>query len=262
VGDLLSARAVREAPARLAAGGIAQMLVNWEVGHGDGWDDRVRAWVAEGADGIGGDVLDAWVVQRELADPAIYAETWIADGGQPDPATARRWYAAWLDDFEARGVSEIGFGIVTLRRRPAGTGAALRRFEDHPAPVPGQLRDAVAAVLAGHDALTATGALDEPAALLPLRLALADGVTEQRTYTPGDEDPQEVTLVDGRRLGRVVRASTELAGTVGACDGDLTVAAITSAVAAILDEPEGALRARVLPALSRLVADGLLEIRS
>ena len=49
--------------------------------------------------------------------PAQYAETWARDGGHhPGTADFDAMYAAWLDDFAARDVEAIGFGIVTLHR--------------------------------------------------------------------------------------------------------------------------------------------------
>lgn len=258
VGDGMSARAFREFPTRLAADGVAQFLANWEVRSGEDWDERVRAWVDDAAGGVPGHALDAWVVQRELADPALYAETWVADGGRPDAATERAWSEAWLDDLDSRDVEAVGFGIVTLRRRDGA--AALRRFDDHPQPLPGPLRDALAAGLAGHDALRRAGAHADPARLLPLRLVVADGLREHRDHRPGQPDPETIALVDTRRLGATVQVSTALAATVGACDGELPVAAITTAVAALLDAGEGEVRDRVLPALVRLVADGSLTV--
>ncbi len=67
-----------------------------------------------------------------------------------------------------------------------------------------------------------------------------------------------VLLRQGGGFGRVVRASTALAGLVGACDGELPIGAITAALADLLDEPLGELTGRLLPAVRGLVADGLL----
>ena len=101
---------VRAVGEHLEPGGIAQFLGNWEVPRGTTWTDRVGAWL----DGTG---LDAWVVQREVQDPAEYAETWVRDGGHhPGTADFNAMYAAWLDDFAARDVESIGFGVVTLQR--------------------------------------------------------------------------------------------------------------------------------------------------
>ena len=53
-------------------------------------------------------------MQRDVQDPAEYAATWARDGGHlPGSWVYEEMYAAWLDDFAARGVEGIGFGIVT-----------------------------------------------------------------------------------------------------------------------------------------------------
>ncbi|GAB2450414.1 DUF7059 domain-containing protein [Xylanimonas ulmi] len=99
----------------LAPGGTAQLLGNWEHRRGQEWTERVGSWL----DASG---LDGWVIQREVLDPAEYAETWIRDGGttpERDPDAWAGAYGAWLDDFASRDVEAIGFGIVTLRR-PGG----------------------------------------------------------------------------------------------------------------------------------------------
>src|SRR5699024_3462443 len=82
----------------LAPGGTVQMLGNWEVRRGQDWTERVGEWL----DASG---LDGWVIQRELLDPARYAETWLRDGGltaDRDPDGYAAAYAAWLDDFASR----------------------------------------------------------------------------------------------------------------------------------------------------------------
>ena len=143
VGDGLVAAVVSGAREHLAPGGIAQLLGNWEVrGDEAAARDRVLGW-AEG--------LDVWVVQRDLLDPAEYAETWVRDGGA-HPGTAR-WRAlvrAWLDDFADRGVTAIGAGYLTLRAPGPGT-APMRRFEHLDAPLAGGVAEAIAAGLAAHD---------------------------------------------------------------------------------------------------------------
>ncbi len=263
VGDAVSARMVREAPSRLRRDGIAQFLANWEVPAGAAWDDRIRGWVATAADDAArtGDVVDVWVVQRELADPGLYAEAWISDGGRPDQAVAARWYESWLSDFETRQVEAIGFGIVTMRRRSSGV-APLRRYDDRPEALPGPLRVALSAGLAGHDALGALGALGDASGLLGARLTIADGVVERRDYQPGAADPRTVHLVDTARFGRMMKASAALGGVVGACDGELNVATIIGAVADLLGLAESDVREQVLPSLRRMVAEGMLVVTS
>lgn len=241
----------------LAPGGVAQMLVNWEHRRGEPWTERVGAWLDDSG-------LDGWVVEREVLDPAEYAETWIRDGGTTagrEPAAWAAAYGAWLDDFASRDVEAIGFGIVTLRRPVAadgGTGAGrvtLRRLEEHHGALRQPLGGHVAALLAAHDWLEHR----DDDALAAERLVVADDVTEERYLSPGASDPSVIVVRQGDGLGRGVQASTGLAAFVGVCDGELTVGQTVGALAALLDVPPSDLAAELLPAVRGLVRDGFLS---
>ncbi len=255
-GDAVVAELIRTVGSVLAPGGVAQLLGNWEHRRGEPWAQRVGRWV----DGSG---LDAWVVQREVLDPAEYAETWIRDGGTTpdrDPAAWARAYATWLDDFAAREVEAVGFGLVTLRR-PAvaaraggGSGGRLRRLEEVTGPVHRPLGDHIAAGLAGHEWLRAR----DDAALGEARLVVPPDVTEERHHAPGAADPSLILLRQGGGFGRTVAASTGLAALVGACDGDLPVGALVAAVSGLLGVPAADLAADLLPQVRELVRDGFL----
>jgi hypothetical protein len=224
------------------------LLGNWEDRDGEGWIDRVTGWL----DASG---LDGWIVQRELQDPAEYAETWIRDAGQHLSKNADELYAAWLADFATRGVTGVGFGLVTLRRPVnAGERPSLRRLEERRSG-PGLPTGAeVTAALLAHDWLT----VRDDAALLSETLRVAGDVTEERHHRPGEEDPAVILLRQGGGAGRAVQASTALAGFVGACEGELAVGQLTSALAVLLEVPEAGLITELLPAVRGLITDGLL----
>ncbi|MEW9264001.1 methyltransferase [Kineococcus endophyticus] len=243
-GDSLVARLVGEVGAVLAPGGVAQLLGNWELHDGQSWSQRLEGWL----EGTG---LDAWVVQREVADPALYAETWIRDGGQKAGPRFDELYAAWLDDFDARGVTGVGFGVVTLRR-PERPGAPLRRFEENLAALSDPLGEVFARGLATHDRLAAVEDLGD------LTVTVAPDVTDERFHTPGDPDPRIVLLRQGGGLRRFAQVDGDLAGLVGACDGELTVGQITAGLAVLGDEAVGDVRTRLYPRVRSLVEDGFL----
>jgi methylase of polypeptide subunit release factors len=249
-GDAIVRELVTDVGAVLAPGGVAQLLGNWEVRRGERWHERVGEWIDDSG-------LDGWVVQRELQDPAQYAETWIRDGGTTPDRDRDAWaarYGAWLDDFASRDVEAIGFGIVTLRRPVAGL-ATMRRLEEVTGPVRQPLGPVVAECLAAHDWLAAR----DDDALAGERLVVAPDVTEERYLTPGDIDPSVVLLRQGRGFGRAVRAGTALAGFVGACDGELTVGQIVGALGALLEVGVADVAAEVVPSVRGLVLDGLLQ---
>lgn len=249
----------------LAPGGVAQLLGNWEHRRGEPWTERVGAWLDEALDGTG---IDGWVIERELLDPAEYAETWIRDGGTTrdrDPAAWAAAYAAWLDDLASRDVEGVGFGMILLRRPdpagPAGGRRTLRRLEELHGGVVQPLGAHLADCLAAHDALTALGPVGSgqaDVALAAAHLVTAPDVTEERYLRPGAADPDVVLLRQGVGFQRSVRASTGLAALVGACDGELSVGQIVAAIAALLGVDADALAAELAPEVRGMVGDGFL----
>jgi hypothetical protein len=262
VGDALVEQVVRQAGAHLAPGGIAQLLGNWEYRAAPGDAsvvldglERVRGWVASA--GAQDAALDAWVIERERQDAPAYAETWIRDGGtRPGTPGFDPLYGAWLDDFEERGVREVGFGYVLLRRPREGA-PTLARYERVDSAVgsnPVGLGDHLAACLAGHDWVVHR----DDAALLRETLVYASDVTEERHYWPGHDDPVVMTLRQGGGFARSVPLDTGLAAFVGACDGDLTVGQIAQALADLFDVPLPELWMELEPRIRSLVLDGFL----
>lgn len=251
VGDALVEAVVRGAADHLEPGGIAQLLGNWEYrGRRDALD-RVRAWVTG---------LDHWVVEREVQHVTVYAETWIRDGGtRPGTPEFDRLYDAWLDDFAARGVHQVGFGYVLLRRpdeaRDLPRLARLERLHGPLGDNGSGLGGHLAGCLAAHDR---QASLDD-GGLASAHLVVAGDVTEERHYWPGDEDPTAMLLHQGGGFGRAITLDTGLAALVGACDGELSVGAIVAALAHLLEVDEAALSAELLPAVRTLIDDGMLR---
>jgi methylase of polypeptide subunit release factors len=287
VGDELVRRLVTSVGSVLRPGGVAQLLGNWEQRRGESWTERVSGWLAESG-------LDGWVVQREMQDPAEYAETWIRDAGQHLSKDADELYAAWLADFSSRQVEGVGFGLVTLRKpldaatgdstgdagTPSGgesrptprrapnppvrggpigagirSGGRLRRLEERRTGPGLPTGNEILAGLIAHDWL----AVRDDAALLNSVLLVAADITEERHLIPGADDPSVILLRQGGGAGRVVQASTALAGLVGACSGELTVGQLTGALSGLLEVPEADLSAELLPAVRSLITDGFLH---
>ncbi|KGM09408.1 SAM-dependent methyltransferase, partial [Cellulomonas bogoriensis 69B4 = DSM 16987] len=254
-GDDLVRELVEGVGAVLAPGGVAQMLGNWEHRRGEDWRERVGSWL----DASG---LDGWMVQREVQDPARYAETWLRDGGLTPDRDPDGWAAAvdaWMTDLESRDVEGVGLGFVVLRRPPhAGAGPSLRRLEEWTGPLQQPLGPYLEACLEAHDRLTV---LDDDA-LAGLHLTVAPDVTEERHLRPGATDPEVVLLRQGGGPGRTVQVGTALAGLVGACDGELSVGQVVGALGALLGAPTEQLAAELLPAVRDLVRDGMMIMPS
>ncbi|WP_437385876.1 DUF7059 domain-containing protein [Plantibacter flavus] len=251
VGDALVESVFRDAAAHLHEDGVAQFLGNWEYRWGADGLDRVSAWIDQSAESV-----DAWVIEREVQDPAEYAETWIRDGGtRQGTPEFERLAGAWLDDFAGRSVTGVGFGYVLLRRtadqRPM---RRLERLHGQVGSNSAGLGAHLAVCLVAHDWHTA---LDDEA-LLRERVTIAGDVTEERHYWPGDEHPTAMQLRQGGGLARSVGLDTGLAGLVGACDGELSLGVIIDAIAELVEVDATELRAELLPRVRALLDDGIL----
>jgi methylase of polypeptide subunit release factors len=251
-GDALVASVVAGAARHLEPGGTAQLLGNWEYRWNADGLERAADWAADAG-------LDAWVIERDRLDPARYAETWIRDGGtRPGSPEFERLCAAWLDDFAHRGVAEVGFGYLVLRRpRDPDAAPGFRRTERASAPLDGVagIGAHLSTALAARDAVAA---LDDDA-LLATRLQVAGDVTEERSHWPGSEDPSVIVLRQGGGLRRELRADPALAAVVGACDGELPLGVIVDAVAQLLGVDAERMRPALLAEARELVVDGILR---
>lgn len=247
VGDALLAQLIAELPDHLEPGGVAQLLGNWEYGGRDGLERAV-----EWAESSG---LEHWIIERETQDVAAYAETWIRDGGtrSADPEY-ESLVSAWLDDFDSRGVTAVGFGYLLLRRPARGARPTLARAERLDAPVAPALGEHLGLALDAHDS---QAALTDPG-FLELRLLVRPDVTEERHHWPGEEHPTVILLRQGGGFRRDLRAGTALAAVVGACDGELSLGEIVSAVARILDVDERELATEIVPELREMLVTGFL----
>lgn len=251
VGDDLVSEFVRGAGAHLAPGGVAQLLGNWETRDGVEGLDRVRGWVE-----FSPVPLDAWVIERESLDPLAYAELWIRDGGTvPGDPDFARLAQAWLDDFDEREVTAIGFGYILLRR-PAEGAPTLARYERvSEAPSGAHLGRHFADALAAHDRLAV---LDDQGVAASV-FHVGSDVTEARHHLPGEEAPSVIELRQGGGLGRTIGVDPALAALVGACDGDLAIDVLSDAIAQLMDVDPVALRADLLPRVRELAFAGFLR---
>jgi hypothetical protein len=249
-GDRVVEHIVRTAPDHLTEGGWCQVLANWVIDAGRPWDERIATWLPEDC--------DAFVVQREVLDPASYVELWLKDSGH-HPATGgdRRQYAerydTWLSWLEHQGVGGIGFGWINLHRVSTGSTNVGRNVEllewpyqvEQPiAPAIGAWADQVAAAVAvGPDA----------------RLVLREDIVQETQGPAGAADPATIVLRQQRGFRRARQADTVVAAVVGACDGELSVGQILDAVAQLLERDAATLREVYLPEIADLVREGFLS---
>ena len=246
-GDAALAALLRALPEHLEAGGVAQLLGSWLHVRGQDWPDRVRSWLPPG--------VDAWVVQREVSDPALHVGTWQRDAGL-DLASpeARAQAGAWLDWMESERVEAVGFGFLTLRRTDAEPTVV---FEDVLGDVSDPLGPETAGWLDRVDWLRAH-ARDE--ALLAAPLAVAPSVVLETYAEPGAEGWTQVGAAVARQDGPRWRHEVDgpAAALLAGCQGALALGELVELLAVAHDRPAGELAAAALPAVREFVRHGVL----
>lgn len=248
-GDQIVASLVTSLGAVLEPGGTAQMLGNWEVAFGTDWRERPKAWLQDSG-------LDVWFIQREQVGPELYAETWLQDASQNrEGSQYREAYASYLDDFASRNVQGIGFGMMWLRRPESPRGPIMSRFEEITYPIEQPIGPHLGAAVERVDWVHANPIQDA-------HVVVAPDVTEERHQRPGAAHPGVILLRQGAGLRRTNLLSTELAGFVSACDGQLSVRQIASALVALLggtdDFDESTFRESLFRDVTNLTLDGFL----
>lgn len=244
-GDAVCARLVSSAPSVLADGGWCQLLANW-LHTDEPWQERVASWLP--------DDCDAWVVQREVQDPAEYVALWLADAGEED----RDRYDEWLSWFEAAGVAAVGFGLITLRRG----GGSVRRLEELRQPIDDPLGPHVLGWFGRQDALAGERAgLTGLTGLAGLRLRRAAGVVLDRTLDAGPDGWQVIAqrVRQSAGLRRSAPIDDIAAALVAGCDGTRTVADLLAVLAMAYGVPIPEITAQADAVLRGLLTDGYLE---
>ena len=251
-GDDMAARLVGALPGLLAEGGVAQLLACWLHVRGQDWPDRVTSWLPGGAAGV-----DAWFVQREVADPALYVGTWLRDSGiDPASPAGRHDAEEWLSWFDAHQVEAVGFGFITLRRTGSSAGPTVL-CEDLPQALADPLGRETEGWLDRVDWLRARAG-DE--ALLDARLAVAPSVVLERTARPGESGWEDLLATVRRLDGPGWRHEVDelAAALLAGCQGVLPLGELLALLAFSHDRSVDDLAAASLPAVRELVRHGLL----
>nr|WP_230416763.1 methyltransferase [Micromonospora tarapacensis] len=245
VGDAIGAELAAAAPGLLTEGGTMQYLANWVHVTGEDWGERVAGWFA-------GTGLDAWVIQREVADPMAYVNLWLTDVGE---AADPQRMADWLDWFDAHKVEAIGFGVVSLRR--GGHDDPVRRVEDLRQRVQAPMGDQIAAWFERQ------GWLRERAAdgLLVARYRAADGLQLRQEATMGTDgwavDRQVLAMPGGLRWTEEI--DPLVLALVGGADGRLPLRDQLALLAAAHDVTVDELAEAAGPIVAHLVERGFIE---
>lgn len=222
-GDDFCRDLVRRTPRHLAPGGQAHFLANWLHVEGEDWHDRVGGWLRETG-------CDAWVVQRDVQDPAEYVELWLRDAAEQGTSAYTDHYDRWLAWFDERKVEGIGFGWITMRN--SGTLDPVVRVEhlSHQVvlPVGDYVDDVLDSVAAAHRATGLDAAL----------LRTVDGLLDERVGLPGAEDPIRIVLRQTQGLRRSREVGTVEAALAGVCDGELALGPLLNVIAELVGDGE------------------------
>ncbi|MFT4125182.1 MAG: methyltransferase [Gordonia sp. (in: high G+C Gram-positive bacteria)] len=250
VGDALCAGLVEQLPDHLAAGGTAQLLANWIVREGTDWRERVGGWLA-------GTGLDAWVVQRELADPVSYISLWLADAGEGPGELADRG-AAWLDYFTQEKIAGIGMGTITVRKRaatPAGTGDPDQVLEE----ITGAGEEVTGAEARAFLDRRAHVRGRTDAALLAARLKTAPVFCESRSL-PGDDGWAEIGATVRRPggPGAILGVDEVSRALLAGCRGVVPLGALVDLLAGYHGVDAEALAQAALPVVREAIGRGIL----
>lgn len=244
--DGASQLVVSAAPEHLNPGGIATLLAAWVHRPGEHWRDRVASWLPDHG-------VEAWIVQRDVAEPELYVGTWLRDGGvDPRSADGAAQAGAWLDALAAAEVEGVGFGVVYLR---AIDGPTTVTAEDLTQPYDDPLGAEATAHFARSDWLAAHSVAEAT-------VRLADSVVLERVLQPrGAADPDPQTPVFQQTVARLHRADgprwvhevdeDTVAVLSGLARGDATVAT----VAALLATARGRDQEETLTAVTGVITD-------
>jgi hypothetical protein len=238
-GDGMGAELVSAAPDLLNPGGWMQLLANWLHREGEPWTDRVAGWLPPRC--------DAWVVQREVLDPAEYVQMWLRDAGEDGTDRA----AAWLDWFDEQRVEAVGFGLVTVRASHVDN--PVQRLEDLRQIVDQPLGREVLSWFDRQDRVRETGLLDTR-----LRAHPALRLHQEAARDDAGWDVTRQLLVAGGGLRWTQEVDPVVVALVGGCDGTATLRDQLSVLAAAYDTPVEQLLVAAPLVVGPLVERGLL----
>jgi len=247
-GDEVCARLVGQLASRLADDGFGQLLANWEIRADEPWQAAPSSWLV-------GSPLDAWVVQREVQDPAAYVEMWLRDSGADRGPDYARLYDAWLSALEQRGVAGIGFGLVSVHA--AGHDDPVRRFQHVAQPLAQPVGPEVEQWFRRQDVL----ARYPGAEVLTLALSVADDVRVDQRLRPGRAEPVEIAVLREtgfRFTGTLDRFGVALLSDLAAEPGGAPVGVVVAARAEAEGLDVDATLRGAVPVLRQLVEEGFL----
>jgi hypothetical protein len=246
LGDDVCRRIVTDADSHLVDGGWCQLLANWEIREGDEWFAGPSRWLAASP-------LDAWVIQREVQDPATYVETWLRDAGVPAGIIYDAEFTAWYRGLRERRVLGIGFGLISLRR--GGHADPIRRFQHADQAMAQPVGPEVERWFARQDRLRAGTAPD----VLLMRARVAPDVRVDVRRSPGEARAEEIVVL--REAGFRWAATLDPFGVevLDRTDPETTLGEVVAQAAQAFGIPVDEALTSAVAVLRRMVEEGFLQ---
>jgi hypothetical protein len=248
-GDELCRRFLEQAPAHLAEDGYCHVLANWLHVEGEDWRERIAPWVRRTG-------CDAWVVQREVQDPAEYAELWLRDAGDHGTPQYISRYRAYLDYFEENRIEAVGFGWITLR----ATGAEIPtlRLEE----LTGHVDQPLGVLVPGWFDRQAFLRDTSDEELLAATLRAADGLVLEQRAQPGADGWSPLSTKFRQTTGLHRSGDTDPVGValLGALDGTETLGDVFAQIAVDFGLSGAALREGGVDTVRSLIEEGFLTV--
>jgi methylase of polypeptide subunit release factors len=247
-GDAVCAELIRGIPRHLAPGGSAQLLANWQIGLDEAWTDRLHSWLE-------GSGCDAWIWQREVADPGEYVTLWLRDAGEvPATASWMRRYDSWLNWFGDCGVAAVGMGLVNIRRTDSSRPTIV--CEDVVQAVEQPIGSEIASWF---DRTAWLNARPDDALLASTVTAVPDLVQAQQSVLSADGwEPALTQLRQSRGMRWEIEIDHAVAALIAAGQAALPLTVVLGLIATSLGESETAVSDAVLPVVRDLVQRGVL----
>jgi methylase of polypeptide subunit release factors len=250
-GDGLVQTIVEGAPAHLAEGGYAIVLLNWHHTSDHDWAARPKGWVE-------GKGCDAWLVRCRTDTPQSYAGSWLKEIGSHSGRAQDDSLHEWLAYYERLGAGAISMGAILLRKR---RGSNFWRAETIPLE---RFKGAAAAQVErifDNEVLLQT--TPDRARLLDLPLVLTpDHELEQRMKLGVSPDSSFIRAMIRQTQGFEMPLGLDAVSChfLGACSGKVPVRTIISELARRLGTPEAQFAAQSVGLVELLLKHGYLSM--